>query len=255
MRREFDRGEGSPVVVIPGVQCRWEWMTPALEALATRCRAISYSLGPVHGAAAAAIERDAGELDAVLDRAGVSSATIAGVSLGGLIAVHYAATRPHRTRALVLVSTPSPSWTPSAGQARLIQRPWLSAPLLMAMTPFQFRREIAAAIRSRTARARFSLVQSMRVLTAFPLPHVMAARGRLGGELDLAPECGRITAPALVITGEPALDRVVPVASTREYLTLIPGARYAMMEGTGHLGIVTRPERFAEIVTSFAPST
>ena len=34
-------------MVIPGVQGRWEWMLPALRALAKRCRTISYSLPPV----------------------------------------------------------------------------------------------------------------------------------------------------------------------------------------------------------------
>ena len=40
----FDEGSGPPIVVIPGVQGRWEWMRPALRALATHCRVISYSL-------------------------------------------------------------------------------------------------------------------------------------------------------------------------------------------------------------------
>ena len=57
--------------------------------------------------------------------------------------------------------------------------------------------------------------------------------------------------PTLVITGEAALDRVMPVEGTREYARLIPNARVVMLERTGHLGIITRPEAFAEIVASF----
>jgi 3-oxoadipate enol-lactonase len=53
------------------------------------------------------------------------------------------------------------------------------------------------------------------------------------------------------VTGEPELDRVVPVASTREYVTLIRGARYEMMPRTGHLGSITQPEQFARIVSEF----
>ena len=33
-----------PVVLIPGVQGRWEWMSAAIDALAERCRVISFSL-------------------------------------------------------------------------------------------------------------------------------------------------------------------------------------------------------------------
>ena len=36
----FDRGSGPPVIVIPGVQGRWEWMEPALRVLSTTCRTI-----------------------------------------------------------------------------------------------------------------------------------------------------------------------------------------------------------------------
>lgn len=252
MASDFDRGAGRPLVLVPGVQGRWEWMRPALDALAQRCRAISYSLRRVTENPAAALEQFAVQLDAVLDRAGVTSAAIAGVSFGGLIAIHYAATRPRRTSAVIIVSTPAPSWKPSSGQARYIRRPWLSAPVFIAAAPLRLWPEIAAAIPDRRARARFALAQTARVLTSFPLPHAMAARARLAGEIDLAAECPRVSAPSLVITGAPSLDRVVPVESTREYLRLLPGAQYAMMERTGHLGLVTRPELFAGIAAGFA---
>jgi pimeloyl-ACP methyl ester carboxylesterase len=61
--------------------------------------------------------------------------------------------------------------------------------------------------------------------------------------------------PALVITGDPALDRVVPAAATREYLAWLPHARLATIERTGHLGFITRPEIFSELVGRFAAET
>jgi hypothetical protein len=42
-----DRGGGTPIVVIPGVQGRWEWMRPAIDALAHRSRVITFSLADV----------------------------------------------------------------------------------------------------------------------------------------------------------------------------------------------------------------
>jgi 3-oxoadipate enol-lactonase len=248
---DFDRGCGRTVVLVPGVQGRWEWMRSALDALARGGRAISYSLRTIAGSPVAALEEFAVQLDMVLDRAGVTSAAIAGVSFGGLIAIHYAATRPRRTNALIVVSTPGPAWKPSSSQAKYISRPWLSAPVFMAAAPLRLWPEIAAAIPDRRARARFAAAQAARVLTSFPFPHAMAARARLAAELDVAADCRRVSAPALVISGAPSLDRVVAVESTREYLQLLPGAQYAMMERTGHLGLITRPELFAQIVTDF----
>jgi pimeloyl-ACP methyl ester carboxylesterase len=58
-----------------------------------------------------------------------------------------------------------------------------------------------------------------------------------------------------VLTGEPSLDRVVPVAATSEYLQLIRGARLERLPRTGHLGSVTRPELFCAMVKAFLDGT
>jgi pimeloyl-ACP methyl ester carboxylesterase len=44
---------------------------------------------------------------------------------------------------------------------------------------------------------------------------------------------------------------VVPVDATREYTRLIAGARHEMIDRTGHIGFVTRPDRFARMVSDF----
>ena len=71
---------------------------------------------------------------------------------------------------------------------------------------------------------------------------------------DLVSEVGRVTAPTLVITGEDTLDLVVPVSSTLEYLTMIPGASHARLAGTGHIGFLSKPSEFAALVTDFVAS-
>ena len=40
----FDQGNGAPLIVIPGIQGRWEWMKPALGELKNRCHVVSYTL-------------------------------------------------------------------------------------------------------------------------------------------------------------------------------------------------------------------
>jgi pimeloyl-ACP methyl ester carboxylesterase len=76
----------------------------------------------------------------------------------------------------------------------------------------------------------------------------MAARLQTLAGRDFAADARAVSAPTLVVTGEPALDRVVAVEGTREYVKLIPHAVGATLERTGHLGLVTRPAAFAEIV-------
>lgn len=234
------------MVVIPGVQGRWEWMGPALRALAWRHRTISYSLANPRR-----FDELVDQLDAVLDKADVESAAICGVSFGGLVAVRYAAVRPHRAKALVVVSTPPPSWRPNDRQASYLARPWLSTPAFVATAPARLWPEIEAAIESPLARARFALSHAARVVSAPALPSAMAARIGVMKEVDWCADCARVAAPTLVITGEGTLDRVVPVEATCEYTRLIAGARHETIGRTGHIGLVTRPRRFAEMVSDF----
>ena len=235
-----------PVVVIPGLQGRWEWMGPALRALAWRHRTISYSLANPRR-----FDDLVDQLDEVLDKADVESAAICGVSFGGLVAVRYAAVRPNRTQALVVVSTPPPSWRPNDRQARYLARPWLSTPAFVATAPARLWPEIEAAIESPLARARFAVSHAARVFSAPAVPSAMAARIGLMKEVDWCADCARVSSRTLVITGEEHLDRVVPVGATREYTRLIAGARHEMIVRTGHIGFVTRPRRFAETVSDF----
>jgi pimeloyl-ACP methyl ester carboxylesterase len=70
--------------------------------------------------------------------------------------------------------------------------------------------------------------------------------------IDRADDCAHVTAPTLVVTGERALDHVVPVDGSIGYVSRIRGARGVVLEQTGHLGSITRPADFAEIVRDFA---
>jgi pimeloyl-ACP methyl ester carboxylesterase len=57
------------------------------------------------------------------------------------------------------------------------------------------------------------------------------------------------------VTGERALDHVVSVDDSVGYVPLIRGARGVVLERTGHLGSITRPDDFAAIVREFASLT
>ena len=40
----IDRGHGTPLVLVPGIQGRWEYMRPAVDALAERFRVVTFDL-------------------------------------------------------------------------------------------------------------------------------------------------------------------------------------------------------------------
>jgi pimeloyl-ACP methyl ester carboxylesterase len=55
----------------------------------------------------------------------------------------------------------------------------------------------------------------------------------------------------MIVTGEESLERVVAPRITREYLAIWPHARLETLARTGHLGMITRPEEFAALVSGF----
>ena len=252
----IDRGSGTPVVVIPGIQGRWEWMAPAVAALAQRCRVITFSLAdePFSGGR---FDESRGfwcyveQVREALDAAGVREASICGVSYGGLIAAAFAARHPDRASSLLLVSALPPSWTPTARVRLLLRAPRLLTPLFL-VAALRIFPEIAAASSGVTRGLLAAARHLWRVATHLFSPVRMARRVRLLASVDLRPELARITQPTLVITGEPSLDRVVPVQATLEYAHLLPHAGVATIPRTGHLGLVTRPDEFARLVVTFA---
>jgi 3-oxoadipate enol-lactonase len=252
----IDMGQGPAVVLLPGIQGRWEWIAPTVRALAERCRVITFSF-PGEPASACAHDPAAGfgmfvgQIDAMLDRAGLEHAAVCGVSFGGLVAVHYAASRPGRTRALALVSSPGPDWEPDDRARRYMRAPMRSVPSFAATAAGRLLPEVRAALPPPMAWVGFLARHAGRVIAAPMSPARMADRLRMVDPADTAEACAHVTAPTLVVTGEPGLDRVVPVESTRGYARAIHGAQVVQLDRTGHLGLVTKPREFARIVAEF----
>lgn len=247
----IDKGHGPLVVLIPGIQGRYEWMMPTIDALALSHRVMSFSLGetePLNEDWFAAWMR---QIDQLIDQARERRAILIGVSFGGVVATRYAASRPDRVRALVICSSPPPGWKLNRRQERDIRYPRLALPGFVIRACVRLGPEILTARPSWPLRLKLAVEYARRALNARVAPSSMSRWIRAWLAIDTGPDCGRILAPTLVVTGEPHLERVVPVAATREYLKLIPHARYAVLPETGHVGTITKPYRFTEIVGRF----
>jgi 3-oxoadipate enol-lactonase len=252
----IDRGSGPPVVLIPGIQGRWEWMAPAVDALAERCRVVTFSLcdeptsgfrwDPQRG-----IENYFAQIEEALDRAQLADAVVIGVSYSGPIAAEFAARHPDRVRGVVLASALPADWALNRRARFYLRAPRLLSPLFFLDSPARVLPEIRASLPSLSARIRFAAGQVRRVFKAFLSPSRMAARLRCS-EAYAFSDPASIPKPVLVITGEDGLDRVVPPELTRRYLASLPQARHAVLHRTGHIGLLTRPTEFADLVHQFA---
>lgn len=250
----IELGRGLPVVMIPGIQGRWEWMRPAVRAMAASHRVFTFSLNE----APAASDCFAGWhtfIDRMLDRAGVDRAAIVGISFGGLVALRYAAHRPSRVRALVLVSSPAPTWQLDDRREGYLDTPVRSLPAFVWGAIGRLLPELRAARPSLPGRLACLAGHGLRVLANPASPSQMASWIRTWQALKLDQAWSPVNAPTLVVTGEPQLDRVVPTSTTLEYLKLIPGAQHRLLANTGHIGLISRPEAFAALVGQFLATT
>ena len=255
----IDVGSGAPIVIVPGIQGRWEWMKPAVDALAAGCRVITFSLAdePTCGGSfdpACGFESYVDQIRDAMDQAAVRKASICGVSYGGLIAAAFAARYPERVSGLLLVSAIPPGWTPDARVRSYLRAPVLLSPLFLVGSTRMYR-EIAAAhdgvLTGMAAAARHAI----NALTHMFSPARMARRVHLLNAVKLDRELERVSVPTFVVTGEDSLDRVVPTRLTREYLRIWPHAERATIGRTGHLGLITRPGDFAALVTPFVDAS
>jgi pimeloyl-ACP methyl ester carboxylesterase len=255
-----DCGSGPPVVLVPGVQGRWEWLRPGVDALARDCRVVTFSLADEPTAGSRFDETNGfcsyvDQIAEAMDHAGLQRATICGVSYGGLIAAAFAARHPDRTVALVLASAIPASWRPDARIRFYLRAPVLLSPLFC-LASVRMYPEFAAAAGGTFRGLRLAATHGWTALQHMFSPARMARRvhllepGTLRGT-GLLQELAGVHVPTLIITGEEHLDRVVPVGMTRQYLTLWPHARIETIARSGHLGVITRPAEFARLITSF----
>jgi 3-oxoadipate enol-lactonase len=249
-------GSGPPLVLIPGLQGRWEWMAPAVEALARSFRVFTFSLADERRSGHAfrpelGFDNYVVQIDRVLEEAGEPAVALCGVSYGGLIALRYAALRPARATHLILASALVPEAVPHERVRFYDRAPRLLFPLFCVASSRRVTPEIRSALPRLREQLSCGFQQTVRVLRAPASPQLMIQRLKLIDGMDVAPMASRVAAPTLVLTGEPGLDRTVPVEATRRYLDLIPGSQLGCVERTGHLATITRPQRFAELIRDF----
>ncbi len=246
-------GHGPTLLVIPGIQGRWEWMRPAIDALARRHRVVSYSLAGEHGTvpplAPASFDDLVRQAINALNRVTGGPAIACGISYGGLVAIRLAARFPERVRALVLASPLNADYTPDARISRMANHPYLLAPVFFGGSP----RRVMPELRAAYGGAWHSRALAMLGLAvqAPQSPGRMAHRLHLLAGEDLVHDCRQVHQPTLLVTGERGLDRIVPAEASCRMMDWLPNARHVTLHRTGHWGCVTRRDVFAEEVARF----
>jgi 3-oxoadipate enol-lactonase len=182
------------------------------------------------------------DLVALLDALGIAGkVALAGIAVGGAIALHVAVRFPQRIAAAV-VSSPAIGVAPDR------------RPALLTRVEKMEREGLQAAIDTLDLGYPPELRSDAQLFAAFRArwlggdPISYGAIYRMLAGMDLQPELARITCPVLVIAG--TLDRTRPPALVEPVARSIPGARYTVME-TGHYAPIQTPELYARVIGEF----
>jgi len=246
------RGQGPPLVLIQGLGVgRWGW-EPVVDRLARRFRVITVdnrgigaSGAPVGSYSTRVMAED---VVAVMDDAGVGSASVVGTSLGGMVAQELALTHPERVDRLVLVATiPGGRLTAPMPLKTAYLLTW--APLMRSEQ--RLRGFVEHNLGPRTLRRRPRVA---RRLMARKLAHPQAerawrAQATAGVLFNPLGRQRRITQPTLILQG--TADQVVNPANAEILAGLLPDARLRYFDGAGHLVYWDEPRRFVRVVSHF----
>src|SRR4029077_2419420 len=211
------------------------------------------------------LEDRAAEIEAVMDAVGFGQAVVSGLSDGGPAAMMFAATRPARTRALILAGTFAFSgyagWDdmdrdPAELRARFLAE--LGEDYTPSIEQLARWLEAARPVRSgwgsgAAASIGAPSVRSIRQLAMFERMSASPGMARASFEAafltDVRPILPTITAPTLVIHARE--DPAVPVQGGRYLADHIPGARYLEVEGRDHSTFLTEPDKILTGIEEF----
>ena len=243
------RGEGRAVLFVHGFPfdrtmwrhqlaglSRWKRIAPDLRGAGeSGAGTVEYSMG-----------RYADDLIAVLDAVGVSQAVVCGLSLGGYILFELVRRFPERVRGVVLCDTRPQADSADARRNRdeltalaaqsgpdaVAERmlPGLLSPVTLADQP-----EVMTQCRDMARR--------------WSVPGMVGALHAMRERPDSTAVLGTIRVPTLVVVG--AEDKPTPPAVAEAMARAIPGARYAVIPGAGHIAPLEQPLATSRVLADF----
>ena len=241
--------ESAPAVVLGhslGASAEmWGYQLPLLT---SKFRVLLYDL-PGHGDSDPPVGQDsfddfANDLAALLDHVGIKKIALVGLSIGGMIAQHFAFLYPDRLYALVLCSTGCQ--TNETGRKIFedriadVNERGIETQVDASMTRW-FTPAFAAA-----APATIDWVRSLYRKTS-PAGFINGCRAIQ--ELDTLDRLSSITVPTLVVPGE--FDQAFPESVSKTIQSRIKNAQLKVLTGAAHIGNIEQAHQFNEILIKF----
>lgn len=224
-------GEGIPILLIMGHRYSSGMWYPLKEAMGDRHHLIWFDnqgTGRSEARTRTSVEAMTADALAVLDAAGVDTAHVYGVSMGGGLALELGIRHPERCRSLILGCTmaktpdipPRPKW--------LISLIYRLSPLLKGLASKKFKSGYGdAAPDDRIARD-----QKVLAKDPFSMRGVIAQSHAVIDYSVTPQEVAAVKLPALVLHG--TQDMTVPYEAGAKLAEMLPNARLITLKDVGH---------------------
>ena len=191
---------------------------------------------------------------ALMDRLGISRASLIGNSLGGAVAVVLAARHPERVRRLVLIDSAGFNLDPS--RRPLILRVLGFGPVAAALDALPVRRRVVTAALRQVFydRAHVTPEKVEEYLAPLARPGATEAiRSLLARQaaFGLPALVREVRVPTLIVWGRN--DRWIPAADADRFASAIPAARKVVLEECGHVPQEERPAELVHLLEEFDP--
>ncbi len=259
-----DRGEGDPLLFVHGLGSNLSLWRETMDAFDDSHRVLALDL-PGYGLSGkedvpATMSFFADIVTGFLNERGLDSVTYIGVSMGGQVGLMVALRHPDRLARLVLVSSAGiEPFTPKEGEAL---KQATTAEDIVSFTNEQVQKNAALNFAEWSDEYAW-LIEQRHALSerndfeAYAQANARSVAGMLDG--DVRGQLGEIEMPTLVLFG--AGDRLIPNPHLHADMTTkdvvdraregLPNATVRLMDETGHLLMLERPDVFREELRSF----
>lgn len=249
-----DVGSGLPVVLLHAFPMDKESWTPQLGAISTAgFRAIALDL-PEFGSTTTdregfTIDRGADLVASFLEALSIEKAVVAGISMGGYVAMAFARRHPRLLAGLVLADTRAAPDMPAvrANRDRLIAAIETSGPAAAAdaMLPNLFSEPTRATNPALIERVRKMILRQSA-------SGLIAGLRALRDRPDAAPALESLAVPILVLVGE--FDTVTPLLTAARIAGIVQKSQLSHIPGAGHMSNLENPAAFNSAVIGFLKS-
>src|SRR3984893_3445138 len=246
------KGAGEPLLLVPGLLFGAQHWRPQMDALAPDYDVIAVDLrGQYHTTTTDDLAEydmwnQAEDVHGLIQALGIGPTHYAGLSMGGFIGMRIALTHPEDLRDLVLIDTQSHTEEPEKlAQYDVFRKLYLEGVFepLMPVLPLTFFCDDFIANHKQRGDA------WLENLIAGNNAGSMRASQAVDDRDDITERLGEIKVPTLVAHGTE--DVAIDIEKGEEMASLIPGARFARIEGAGHQSNVDHPAEVSTLMDEF----